>query len=331
MSKLLSMMMSNSGGGGTVGTPVLTTNASFVSNGSIVDFMAYKNGKYWFRGTQDDISYSTNADLSSPSTITLHKSGSTIIFGNNINIGITWAHTASRGDYTDIDIYDNDMTYIRTVSTTYKLGASNAVDNLSYMIYNGYIYILASGGICKIEDNTSVTTASAMTDVGGGGFALGEVENGEVLITCGTNIGNSGNKYYVAKLNLDTMTVTNTTGQIAKSYSKWKATSCVKFNNKYYLSVEGTLYSSDDLTLWTAETYDKVYYRMFIYDDVCYTVAKDGIYTTTDLNTSTLWIATTLMTNDYTTYFRNAQAFDSALIFCYSQAGKTECVVAPIV
>lgn len=330
-SMLLANMMSSSGGGGTVGTPVVTSQNIFGS-GTIINYMASKGGKYWFRGGSDKtkLYYSANTDVSGAVGVSLHNEWSSIIFGKNINVGVSWSN--SGGDHTDFDIYDNDMTYIRTVTINSMLGSNSAsvAEGLDYLIYNGYIYILAFGKVCKIQDNTSVTTTSSLTSIGDNAYAFGELEGNEVLVTFNPNSGNSGSKYYVAKLNLDTLTVGTASDYVYRGYTSKVTTGCVKFNNKYYIARQGTLYSTTDFTSWTQETYDKAYYKIFVYNDVCYTVAKDGIYTTTDFDTYTLWIATTQMSEDGVQNMRTAQAFDDALIFSYATAFVTEFVIALI-
>ena len=315
------------GGGGTVGTPVDYVRDMYGS--SIINYMAKKNGKIWYRAGADrnNIYYSTKIDLSDESSKAVHNQSTTIIYGNNINIGIYWD---DRSNKTWLDIYDNDMTYIRTIEKSFYFGRGSTGDNLDYLIYNGYFYILSQGNIVKVQDDSSVNDCSNLISIGDDGFAFGELEGNEVLVTFNINGGNSGSKYYVAKLNLDTMVVGTHSSFMSKSYSHYKATSCVKFNDKYYIAVEGTLYSSTDLSTFTQETYDKAYYRIFPYGDVCYTVAKDGIYKTTDFVTYELWIATTNMTDNTVAMFRTAQAFSDMLIFSYCTPFKTEFVLAPI-
>ena len=316
-------------GGGTVGTPVDYVRDMY-SDGTIINYMTKKNGKIWYRAGADrkNIYYSTKIDLSDESSKAVHTQGTTtIIFGNNINIGIYWD---DRSNKTQLDIYDNDMTYIRTIEKSFYFGRGSTGENLDYLIYNGYFYILSQGNIAKVQDDISVNDCSNLISIGDNGFAFGELEGNEVVVTFNVNGGNSGSKYYVAKLNLDTMVVGTHSSFLYKSYSSFKTTSCVKFNDKYYIAVEGQLYSSTDLSTFTQESYNKVYYRIFPYGDVCYTVAKDGIYKTTDFATYELWIATTQMTDNYVAMFRTAKAFDDVLIFCYSTAFKTEFVLAPI-
>jgi hypothetical protein len=222
------------------------------------------------------------------------------------------------------------MTYIRTIEKSFAFGGYSPGDCLDYLIYDGYIYILSQGNIVKVQDDSSVNDCSNLISIGDNAFAFGDIEGNEVLVTFNVNGGNSGSKYYVAKLNLDTMTVGTHSSFLSKSYSRFKATSCVKFNDKYYIAVEGTLYSSTDLSTFTQESYNKAYYRIFPYGDVCYTVAKDGIYKTTDFATYELWIATTNMTDNTVAMFRTAKVFDDVLIFSYCTAFKTEFVLAPI-
>lgn len=317
-----------SGGGGTVGTPVDYVRDMY-GNGTIINYMAKKNGKIWYRAGADrnNIYYSTKIDLSDESSKAVHTQSTTIIYGNNINIGIYWDSWSNK---TQLDIYDNDMNYIRTIEKSFAFGGGSAGDCLDYLIYNGYFYILSQGNIVKVQDDVSVNDCSNLISIGDNGFAFGELEGNEALVTFNTNRGNSGSGYYVAKLNLDTMVVgTHSSGMYAM-YSSFKATGCVKFNDKYYIAVEGTLYSSTDLSTFTQESYNKAYYRIFPYGDVCYTVAKDGIYKTTDFSTYELWIATTQMTKNEVAMFRTAKAFDDVLIFCYCTAFKTEFVLAPI-
>lgn len=315
-------------GGGTVGTPVDYVRDMY-SDGTIINYMTKKNGKIWYRAGADrkNIYYSTKIDLSDESSKAVHTQSTTIIYGNNINIGIYWDSWSNK---TQLDIYDNDMTYIRTIEKSFAFGGGSAGDCLDYLIYNGYFYILSQGNLVKIQDDSSVNDCSNLISIGDNGFAFGELEGNEVLVTFNTNRGNSGSGYYVAKLNLDTMVVgTHSSGMYAM-YSSFKATGCVKFNDKYYIAVEGTLYSSTDLSTFTQETYNKVYYRIFPYGDVCYTVAKDGIYKTTDFVTYELWIATTNMTDNTVAMFRTAGIFSDVLIFSYCTAFKTEFVLAPI-
>lgn len=314
-------------GGGTVGTPIDYVRNMY-SDGTIINYMTKKNGKIWYRAGADrnNIYYSTKIDLSDESSKAVHSQSTTIIYGNNINIGVYWTNTPK----TTLDIYDNDMNYIRTIEKDFRFGSDNVSGNLDYLVYGGYIYILSQGNIVKIQDDSSVNDCSNLISIGDDGFAFGELEGNEVLVTFNINGGNSGSKYYVAKLNLDTMVVGTHSSFMSKSYSHYKATSCVKFNDKYYIAVEGTLYSSTDLSTFTQETYDKAYYRIFPYGDVCYTVAKDGIYKTTDFATYELWIATTQMTKNEVAMFRTAKAFDDVLIFSYCTSSKTEFVLAPI-
>lgn len=327
MSALLSMMMSSKGGGGIIGTPVDYVRDMY-GDGTIINYMTKKNGKIWYRAGADrkNIYYSTKIDLSDESSKAVHSQSTAIIYGNNINIGVYWTNTPK----TTLDIYDNDMNYIRTIEKDFRFGSGNVSDNLDYLVYGGYIYILSQGNIVKIQDDVSVNDCSNLISIGDNAFVFGDIEGNEVLVTFNTNAGNSGSKYYVAKLNLDTMVVGTHSSSMSKTYSSFKATSCAKFNDKYYIAVEGQLYSSTDLSTFTQETYNKVYYRIFPYGDVCYTVAKDGIYKTTDFVTYELWIATTQMTKNEVAMFRTAKAFDDVLIFCYSTAFKTEFVLAPI-
>lgn len=315
------------GGGGTVGTPVDYVRDMYGS-GDIINYMAKKNGKIWYRAGADknNIYYATKIDLSDESSKALHKQSETIIYGNNINIGVSWTSTPK----TTLNIYDNDMNYLRTIEKDFRFGSYIIGDNLDYLIYDGYIYILSQGNIVKVQDDSSVNDCSNLISIGENAFAFGELEGNEVVVTFNYNPGNSGSGYYVAKLNLDTMTVGTHSSTMYKSYSRFKATSCVKFNDKYYIAVEGTLYSSTDLSTFSQETYDKVYYRIFPYGDVCYTVAKDGIYKTTDFITYELWIATTNMTDKTVATFRTSQVFSDVLIFSYCTAFKTEFVLAPI-
>lgn len=314
-------------GGGTVGTPVDYVRDMY-NDGNIINYMTKKNGKIWYRAGADrkNIYYATKIDLSDESSKAVHSQSTTIIYGNNINIGVFWTSTPK----TQLDIYDNDMNYIRTIEKDFRFGSYTIGDNLDYLIYDGYIYILSQGNVVKIQDDVSVNDCSNLISIGDNGFAFGDIEGNEVLVTFNTNAGNSGSGYYVAKLNLDTMVVGTHSSFLYKSYSRFKATSCVKFNDKYYIAVEGTLYSSTDLSTFTQESYNKVYYRIFPYGDVCYTVAKDGIYKTTDFATYELWIATAQMTDNYVAMFRTAKVFDDVLIFSYCTAFKTEFVLAPI-
>lgn len=314
-------------GGGTVGTPVDYVRDMY-SDGTIINYMTKKNGKIWYRAGADrkNIYYSTKIDLSDESSKAVHSQSTTIIYGNNINIGVYWTNTPK----TTLDIYDNDMNYIRTIEKDFRFGSDNVSGNLDYLVYGGYIYILSQGNIVKIQDDVSVNDCSNLISIGDNAFVFGDIEGNEALVTFNPNAGNSGSGYYVAKLNLDTMVVGTHSSSMYKTYSTFKATSCAKFNDKYYIAVEGQLYSSTDLSTFTQESYNKVYYRIFPYGDVCYTVAKDGIYKTTDFVTYELWIATTQMTKNEVAMFRTAKAFDDVLMFCYSTAFKTEFVLAPI-
>ena len=323
MSKLLSMMMSSSGGGGgTVGTPVDTTKTISV-DGNQANYMAYKDGKYWFLSSRTQVSYSENEDLSSATAITLHTGGSTVIYGKNINIALCYA-----SGKTTIDIYDNSMTYIRTIekSGTAFVGGNN---RYNYITYNGYIYVLNVGLLLKIEDSASVNDFDLIT-MSDNAYMFGYAEGNEVLITCNKDAGEIASKYTIIKYNLETNTVVSTSNVLYDSYSQQKASNCVKFKDKYYFTIKGTTYVSDDLITFTSISYSNSWYRIIPYGDVCYTVSKTGIYVTEDFNSSTLFQATTTMTSDETYNFRTGEFFSSAVIFCYSTSSSFECVIAPI-
>lgn len=334
-SLLMAMMMSSSGGGGTevLGTPTDVTKTSGMNlEGRIAPFVAYKNDKYWWREASATISYSSNTDLSSPSTITLHTNGSTIIFGQNINIGIYWVYSSGAYRQTIIDIYKNDFTYIRTITIDDIEISSGSNACWDYLVKDGYIYVLRTGTIAKIEDSESVTSITKTSiNTSGMGFTFGEIIGNKVLVTCNANGGNSGASYYIVDFNLDTMTEGTTYGQVHKTYSSMKATGCVKFKDVYYFAVEGVLYSSTDLLTWTQVSgYTNVYYKLFPLGEVCYTVSKTGIYKTEDFVTSTLYQATTVMTDNDTFRFRTAKIFGDKMIFAYSTTAQYEFVFANV-
>lgn len=338
-SLLMAMMMSSSGGGGTetLGTPTDITKTSGINlDGRIAPFVAYKNNNYYWREANANISYSPNADLSSPSTITLHTSGSTIIFGSNINIGIYWVYSSGAYRQTIIDIYKNDFTYIRTITIDdidISPDSSGSGACWDYIVKDGYIYVLRTGTIAKIEDSESVTSITKTSiNTNGFGFVFGEIEGNKVLVTCNANAGNSGASYRIVDFNLDTMTEGTTYGQVYKQYTNKKATGCIKFKEVYYFAVEGVLYSSTDLLTWTqVSNYTDVYYKLFQLGDVCYTVSKSGIYKTEDFITSTLYQATTIMTDNDTFKFRTAKIFGDKMIFAYAANAQYEFVFADVV
>lgn len=312
-------------GGGTkvLGTPVDTVKTSGISlDANTANFMNYRNGKYYWKESNNKVIYSENTDLSNPSTIDMQGSNGTVIFGKNIivsiYIGLGSVVTS------DFYIYDTNFNYIRTIN---KQNIVNSGKDWNYILYNGYIIIASKGKFVKIEDSTSVTDVT--TGEIAGGFIFGQVDGNEALVTCVENAGSSSSKYHIKKVNLDTLAIISTGSMIKiKSYSSSDASNCIKFNNTYYCAVGTTLYTSSDLNTWTSSSYAYVCQRLIVDGDKVYTVCKTGIYVTEDFVTAELFCATTTMTSGNVLEITTAEINNDGLIVMRATNSAFESVIA---
>ena len=307
-----------------LGSPVDTVKSSGVSLDTYTaNFMNSKGGKFYWKEANNKVTYSENADLSNTATIDLHSSNGTLMFGNNIIVSV-YPYVNNGIVTAQIDVYDTSFNYIRTINKENVLPASS---QWNYILYNGYICIINSGKVVKIEDNTSVTDVTSGEIAGG--FQFGQVDGNEVLVTCVENAGSSSAKYHIKKVNLDTLAIITTGSMIAiKSYSGSDASNCIKIGSTYYCAVKTTLYTSSDLNTWTSSSYAYACQKLIVDGDKIYTVCKTGIYVTEDFVTAELFCATTTMTSENSLEIRTAQINNDGLIVMRATNSAFESVIA---